>query len=140
MTETRILRASCLCGQVVFRIEDAFLLAGFCHCSECQKFSGSQSSAWGRIERENVEFEAGRSLIRHYHKNETGRVGFCGHCGSSLYNEQVDAEFLNIRLGIIDDAPSVKPTLHVYCDSRAPWHEITDALPRFDTIPGAESS
>ena len=56
------------------------------------------------------------------------------------FDEQVDAEFLNIRLGILDDEPNVKPTLHVYGESRARWHEIADTLPRFETIPGAESS
>jgi len=136
MSAVRTLSATCLCGQVAFQIEDAFLLVGYCHCSECQKFSGSQCSAWGRIERVKVGFDSGGSLIQHYQKNETGRVGFCSHCGSSLYNEQVDQEFLNIRLGILDDEPSAKPTMHVYCDSRAPWHEITDTLPKFETIPG----
>lgn len=138
MSDVRILSAACLCGQVVFKIEDSFLIAGYCHCKECQKFSGSPFSAWGRIERDKVGFESGGSLIKHYHKNETGRVAFCSHCGSSLYNEQVDQNLLNIRLGILDDEPSAKPSMHVYADSRAPWHEITDTLRKFDTLPGRD--
>ena len=136
MSDVRILSATCLCGQVAFQIEDSFLILGYCHCSECQKFSGSQCSAWGRIERAKVSIQSGGSLIKHYQKNETGRVAFCSRCGSSLYNEQINEDFLGIRLGILDDEPGAKPTLHVYCDSRAPWHEITDTLLQFETVPG----
>ena len=134
------LRATCLCGQITFQIEDAFAIAGYCHCTECQKFSGSGCSVWGRIEAEKVAITAGEELIEHYHKNETGRVAFCRRCGSSLYNRQQDGPFINIRFGILDDAPSVRPSLHVYYASRAAWDEAADSLPKFDTIPGGQPS
>ena len=118
------------------RIEDAFTLVGYCHCSECQKFSGSGFSVWAQIQREKVLIEDKQKRLTHYDKNADGRVGFCGRCGSSLYNDHPTDAFLNIRFGILDDAPTARPTFHVYCASRAPWDEIDDALPQFDTIPG----
>jgi len=135
MKEPKVLKATCLCGQVRIEIRDEFLLAGYCHCSECQKFSGSASSAWARIERSKVRFVEGEDLIRLYHKNATGRVGFCGNCGSSLFNGQQNGPFINIRLGVLDDEPSVRPSIHVFCESSAPWADIEGPLPRFDTIP-----
>ena len=135
MTNRRLLKATCLCGDVVILVEDDFIVAGYCHCSECQKFSGSQCSAWGRVLATKVRFEHGQGHIQHYNKNETGRVAFCRVCGSSLYNGQQDGEFINVRLGILDDAPSVSPSLHVYCASRAPWHRESESLPHFDTLP-----
>ncbi|MFK7895222.1 MAG: GFA family protein [Myxococcota bacterium] len=117
-------------------MDDAFLIAGYCHCSECQKFSGSQCSAWGRIENEKVVVERGQELIQIYNKNETGRVGFCKVCGSSLFNRQEAGAFINIRFGVLDDTPSVKPSVHVYFASRAPWHTEPASLPTYDTVPG----
>ena len=135
MSPPRRLRASCLCRQITIFIEDTFVLVGYCHCSECQKFSGSSCAAFGRIERTKVVFETGEELIEHYHKTPTGRVAFCRCCGSSLYNGQQDGEFINIRLGILDDDPSARPSIRVYCDSMAPWDQVTDTLPQFATIP-----
>lgn len=130
------LRATCLCRGITIHVEDAFVMAGYCHCSECQKFAGAACSAWGRIERERVEFVEGDDLIQHYDKTATGRVAFCRRCGSSLYNEQKGGPFINIRLGLLDDTPTMRPSMHVFCDSRAAWHEIDGVLPRYDTVPG----
>ena len=135
MSDRPLLKASCLCGDIVISVEDDFIVAGYCHCSECQKFSGSQCSAWGRIPSSKVHFERGAELIQHYYKNWTGRVAFCRVCGSSLYNGQENGQFLNIRLGILDDAPTTRPSLHVYCASRAAWYEAPESLPAFDALP-----
>lgn len=138
MTDSGSLQATCLCGGIVFRVEDQFVLAGYCHCSECQKFSGSQCSAWGRIESEKLVVEQGEQLIQIYHKTKTGRVAFCKVCGSSLFNRQEAGEFVNIRLGILDDPPSIKPSMHVYYESRAPWHRESESLPTFDKLKGTD--
>lgn len=30
------------------------------------------------------------------------------------------------------DEPALKPTAHIFVDSKAPWHEIRDDLPQHD--------
>ncbi len=40
-----------------------------------------------------------------------------------------------LPLGALDDDPGVKPACHVFVASKAPWHDITDDLPRFDALP-----
>jgi hypothetical protein len=42
---------------------------------------------------------------------------------------------LGLALGTLDDDPRVKPQFHVHVASKAPWYEITDGLPQFDTDP-----
>lgn len=129
------LSASCLCGQIVFKIIDDFDYMGYCHCSECQKFSGSACAAFAGIKKSKVSIECGRDLIKHFEKYAGSRLGFCSHCGSCLYSEKTAWDITNIRLGILDDTPSMQANFHVYHGSKAPWHDNSDRLPTFDELP-----
>jgi hypothetical protein len=44
---------------------------------------------------------------------------------------------VNIPAGLLDDDPVVRPTLHVFVGSKAPWWEIADGLPQHEKwLPG----
>jgi hypothetical protein len=57
---------------------------------------------------------------------------FCGVCGSTLptFFKDHPGE-LGLPLGTLDVDPEVRPSAHVWVDSKAPWWEITDELPRY---------
>lgn len=35
----KTLKGSCLCGEVAVEVADRFTFLGYCHCSECRKWS-----------------------------------------------------------------------------------------------------
>ena len=37
-----------------------------------------------------------------------------------------------LPLGCLDTDPGVRPSLHVFVGSKAPWFEIADSLPRYE--------
>jgi hypothetical protein len=44
---------------------------------------------------------------------------------------------VSIPAGLLDDDPGVRPKLHVFAGSKAPWWEITDGLPQHEKwVPG----
>jgi hypothetical protein len=43
-----------------------------------------------------------------------------------------------IPAGSLDDDPIVRPVVHIHTASKAPWFEITDALPQFAEFPPEE--
>lgn len=133
--EVLVMKASCLCGGVRFEIDGEFQYAGYCHCSECQKFSGSANSAFGGLRKEQLSVVQGQALMRYYVKYPGSHVAFCGRCGSCLLNEKIAWETTNIRLGLLDDPTAVAPSFHVYVGSKAPWHHWQDDLPKFDELP-----
>jgi hypothetical protein len=48
-----------------------------------------------------------------------------------------DGKLYFIPPGLLDDDPGVKPALHMFVGSKAPWWEITDDLPQFEEwVPG----
>lgn len=131
----RQLKGSCLCNKVQFVVDDDFQYSGFCHCSECRKFSGSGNAAVGAVTESALTVTTGNDSIQQFQKNENTILHFCRHCGSSLYSLKIPRKMIHLRLGSLDDNPSIKPAYHVFVGSKADWEKIIDDLPQFEATP-----
>ncbi|WP_318415971.1 GFA family protein [Photobacterium leiognathi] len=129
------LTGSCLCGKVQIEVSNNFEYMGNCHCSECRKFTGSDYSSVGGVKPEHFCFKAGEEFVSIYQKSEETALAFCGVCGSSLFSKKHKTGMYNIRLGILDDVPTHKPSFHIFTASKAPWNDITDNLTQFEKAP-----
>lgn len=128
-----VIRGSCLCGGVRFQVRPPFLRANHCHCSRCRKHSGTAVCTQARVPRERFELLQGEPLIRVYGEGQGAVKAFCTVCGSSLFGGKwPHGKEISIRLGAFDDDPGIRPQFHTYVGSRAPWDEITDALPQHE--------
>ena len=43
-----------------------------------------------------------------------------------------------VSMGTVDGDPACPPAYHIYVGSKAPWHEINDDLPQYDTEPAEQ--
>jgi len=131
----RTVTGSCLCGGVRFEVTPPFIRASHCHCSRCRKHSGTAVCTQARVLREQFRLISGDDLIRVYGEGEGAVKAFCSVCGSSLFGGKwPGGSQVSIRMGAFDDDPGIRPQFHTFVDSRAPWDEIGDELPRY---PGA---
>ncbi|MEI8210175.1 MAG: GFA family protein, partial [Methylococcales bacterium] len=57
-------------------------------------------------------------------------------CGSPLLSRfDHNPSVFSLPLGTFDDDPKIKPVLHAFVGSKAPWFDITDNLPQFQELP-----
>ncbi len=133
----KYLKGSCLCQKVKIQVPDQFDYVGNCHCSECRKFSGSAFATAAGVDFDDFKITEGEDFIAIYHKTDDTDLGFCKNCGSSLFSKKIPTKKYNIRLGILDDTPTQKPTFHIFVGSKASWDEITDDLKQFNEMPTA---
>jgi hypothetical protein len=129
--DKRVLVGKCECGTVRYRVTDAFLYASNCHCSRCRAATGSAFKAFAGIEREELEVTEGQDrllIVGEASLNDTR----CAACGSLLYSVVRDGAYVHVAMGSLVDAPSFRPTKHIFVGSKAPWFEITDDLPQFE--------
>jgi hypothetical protein len=127
----QLLRGQCECGAVRYQVADAFLYAANCHCSRCRAATGSAFKPFAGIERDKLEVTDGAGgllIVGEKDSNDTR----CGACGSLLYSVVRDGDYVHLAMGSLLDAPSVRPTHHIFVGSKAPWFEITDNLPQFE--------
>jgi hypothetical protein len=133
---TTVLRGSCLCQGVAFEVHGQVIDLLYCHCSMCRKAHGSAFRARGKVLTSEFRWVRGEQLVRYFESSPGQHRGFCSVCGSNLVTKMTDKpKVLGLALGVLDDDPVNRPICHVHVASKAPWHEIADELPQFESQP-----
>ena len=131
-----MVHGSCLCGGIRFEATEVPMIV-LCHCSMCRKATGSAFDAGAPIPVENFTLTKGAELIQRYESSPGNHRAFCRVCGSRAPNRSPDGKLYYVLAGSFDDDPGVKPALHMFTGSKAPWWEIDDDLPKFEGwVPG----
>jgi hypothetical protein len=128
----RIHTGGCLCGGVRFEIDAPLGVASYCHCTRCQRRSGTAASAQVRVEPGAVRVVQGEELVREFAPADGWPKCFCGACGSALWSRDPLTDTRGVRLGAFDEDPGVRPEYRQFVAYAAPWEPIPDdGLPRF---------
>jgi hypothetical protein len=122
------LTGACLCGGVRYEVSAPLVVAGYCHCTRCQRRSGTGAAASAKVEPGSFRVTAGAELIRDYDPGDGGFLkSFCTVCGGALYSSHPDnPEILAIRLGTVDGDPGIRPSYHQRVETAAVWEPIPD--------------
>jgi hypothetical protein len=125
------LTGGCLCGAVAYIVADAFLYAANCHCSNCRRTTGSAFKPFAGIKRQELRVIKGADDIKRF-GDEQAHDAHCSVCGSLLYSVVREGEYVHVAMGTLVDAPSIRPSAHIFVGSKAPWFTITDDLPQYE--------
>ncbi len=126
-----MLTGKCFCGAVQYSVPDAFTYALNCHCSNCRRTTGSAFKPFAGIVRREFTVTQGADQLLIYGA-EKAHDAHCRHCGSLLYSVVRDGAYVHVALGTLMDAPTLRPTAHIFVGSKAPWFTITDKLPQYE--------
>ena len=124
----------CLCGLVRFELTQPAAGAGYCHCTRCQRRTGTAASAQARIDGHTLKIE-GEEAVKWWRHPEGGfQKGFCSECGSHLFARNPDdLQQVSVRLGAFDGDPGVRPTWRTFVAYAAVWEPIPDdGLERYE--------
>jgi hypothetical protein len=128
-----VLTGGCLCGGVRFELTEPPQGAGYCHCTRCQRRTGTAASAQAGIPRGALTILTGEELITIYDPGDGGfHKLFCSRCGSALFSRSpTDPGVMSVRLGGLDSDPGVTMEWRQYLNYAAPWEPIPDdGVPR----------
>lgn len=128
------IKGGCLCGRVRYRVNGRLFNADHCHCSMCRRQHGAAFATYAEFEAEDFAWTSGEELVKVYQPSAGGGWAFCGECGSTLAGTD-DGRVTSITLGTVEGDPGIRPELHMFAGSRAPWYEISDDLPQYDEWP-----
>jgi hypothetical protein len=123
----------CGCGAVRWELSEPAVGASYCHCTRCQRRTGSAASAGARIVPGSFRVTAGEEHIRAWRPGDGFEKHFCGECGSALFSRDPDDhDRVSVRLGSFDGDPGVRPESRQFTDYAAAWEPIPDdGLPRY---------
>jgi hypothetical protein len=127
------INGSCLCNAVAFEATGAPLTCRHCHCSRCRKARSAAHASNLVVPIDGFRFSRGEDRLCSYRVPDAQFFTqvFCDICGSPMPRVDVSRDFVVIPMGALDGDPGVRPRNHIFVGSKAPWFEITDALPQF---------
>lgn len=138
MSPSPALTGSCGCGAVQFQIAEPLVAAAYCHCTRCQKRTGTAAQASAKVAPGSVTITDGAEHVRDWRPPGGLAKAFCGRCGAHLFGRDPDSGEIHIvRMAAIDGDPGVAPAARQFVAYAAPWEPIPDdGLPRFgEAIP-----
>lgn len=130
-----MLQGSCLCGQVKYQHTGSPQLINNCHCSMCRKAHGAAYGSFLHAKAMGFMWLCGKELLRTYQSSPGAKRAFCSVCGSNMPVLDEQEDDVTIPAGTLDTDPKLKPCVHIFVGSKAPWHDITDSLEQFDAFP-----
>jgi len=131
MTDAR-LTGGCLCGGVRYEVTEPPVKATYCHCTRCQRRTGTAASAQARLVPGSLRIVEGKELVQAWQPEDGFAKCFCSRCGGALWSVDAGGEVWSVRLGTFDSDPGVRPSHRQYVAYAAAWEPIPDdGLPRY---------
>lgn len=126
-----MIRGSCLCGKVQFRITGTPDALSYCHCSRCRKAAGVFSAVLvGKAE--HLTITEGEVAIAQIEPGPDWKFKrcFCRDCGTSL-GDMVTGDIYVVAASALDDDPGIRPMAHIHTAAKPDWYDILDGVPEF---------
>ena len=123
METTNELSGSCLCGEVTYQFVGPVKVFQYCHCSRCQKFTGSAHASNIIIEPQQFKWLSGEEFVGRYELPEAKHfaTSFCKKCGSSLPWQTKSGKATIVPAGTLNVDTKIKPIQNIYYADKAPW-------------------
>jgi len=114
-------------------VSEPLISASYCHCTRCQRRTGTAASAQAKIAPGSLTVLSGEELIRAWSPPSGWEKLYCSGCGSALWSRDPDDhEVKSVRLGVFDSDPGIRPEYRQFVAYAAPWEPVPDdGLPRF---------
>ncbi len=125
----------CACGAVRYRMLSGPMFVHCCHCTDCQRQTGTAFVLNAMIEADRVELLAGdpRPSVMPTDSGKPHRVFRCGDCGTAVWSEYGGLNQLRfVRVGTLDEPAALPPDVHIYTRSKLPWVALPEGVPAFE--------
>ena len=128
----------CFCEATRYRVTQEPLTLYACHCTDCQKRSGSAFGLSMWVQRAAIEVTQGEATLQVLKgadgRSRPGRA--CVACGARLWSEPEKRPSLAVlRAGTLDDTSWLHPVAHIWTRSAQPWFVFPEGVPKYATQP-----
>lgn len=128
----------CDCGEIRYRLLAAPIVVHCCHCSWCQRESGSAFAVNAVIETDRVELTGGtpETVITPSASGKGQDILRCPTCKVAVWSHYagVGPKASYIRVGTLDDPTRCPPDVHVFVEAKQPWVVLPEGAEQFSVF------
>jgi hypothetical protein len=125
-----IMEGGCTCGHVRYRLAGKPLIVHACHCSWCQRETGTAHALNALYEADRVEhLKAEPEFIQTPSASGRGqRIARCPNCKVAIWSNypQSGPMVRFVRVGTMDSPGEYPPDIHIFTSSKLPWVTFPD--------------
>lgn len=121
----------CFCRKTTWEYEGEVTWACYCHCDDCRRNCAAPVVAWLGVPLKNFSWtgqkpktlESSPGVFRH----------FCENCGTPVgFEAKHYPGGMHLYAATLADPKDFKPEFHVNYESKLPWLEMQDDLPKYE--------
>ena len=132
------LEGGCTCRAVRYRMLTRPLFVHCCHCTWCQRESGTAFALNALIEAERILLLEGEIEIVHTPSlsGRGQRISRCSQCRIAVWSNYAGAgdRVHFVRVGTLDQADLLPPDIHIYTASRQAWVKLPADTPAVEAF------
>jgi len=125
----------CACRKVRFRMNANPIIVHACHCTWCQRETGTAFAHNALVETAEVELLAGQVLMTTLpsHSGKGQKVARCPNCRVAVWGHYASAgeAMAFVRVGTLDDPSPFPPDIHVFTSTKAAWLPLPEGAKTF---------
>ena len=136
MQEKKI-SGSCLCGEVTYEFTGPVKVFQYCHCTRCQKVTGTAHASNIIIDPSNFNWTKGEERVGRYELPDAKYFAssFCKNCGSTLPWITQSKTAMIVPAGTLDEDPEARPKHNIFFADKACWYDDVTSLVKHDALP-----
>jgi hypothetical protein len=99
-----------------------------CHCGQCRRATGHFMAATAA---RHADFRLLQSSeLKWFDSSDSARRGFCGRCGSTLFWQGAERDYLSLTAGSLDDSRGLTVACHIFVADKGAYYQIADGTPQ----------
>ena len=128
-----VMEGGCACGQVRYRLSGKPLVVNACHCTWCQRETGTVHALNAVYEFDRVEhLKAEPEIVDTPSASGKGqRIARCPDCKVAIWSNYPGAgpALRFVRVGTMDDPTQCPPDAHIFTSTKQPWLVLPAGVP-----------
>ncbi|MGY4395551.1 hypothetical protein ACVWZA_000712 [Sphingomonas sp. UYAg733] len=131
------LTGRCLCGELSYKALGRLDRCYVCHCTDCQKRSGSSFIVTLPVAAETFELSGDTITVEPKRGDAPPAVvHFCPSCLCRIFTvSPARPGFVMLRGGSLDDTTGLDPAVHIWTSSKQSWVELPEGVPALANQP-----
>jgi hypothetical protein len=123
----------CTCRHVRYRMTTSPLFVHCCHCSWCQRETGTAFAHNALIEADRVQLMQGEVIVVDIPSNsgKGQRISRCPKCAVAVWSNYAGAgdAIRFVRVGTLDEPARLPPDIHIFTTTKQPWVTLPAGVP-----------
>lgn len=123
------MEGGCSCGALRYRMTTPPMIVHCCHCSWCQRETGSAFVLNAVVESDRLEVAGTPDYVMTPSESGKGQeIARCPLCRVALWSHYSGSGRRSafVRVGTLDDPARCPPDVHIFTNSKQPWVVLPD--------------